>query len=296
MDTQTAHTHYLNACRRNRLKPSTIESYAIVLGMFARDTAYTDTDQLTEELIYKFQDAHPATNANTMRGYLTVLRQYSAHLFKHKIINADPFTLIKMPRVPTPIRAQISIEQAKRLLEYMPTDKHTYPVCLRNQALWAIMILGGLRVGEAVALRVMDIRDNEIVITNGKGGKGRTVPLLPRCAAILSDYRRALGYWHGRDIPPHAWLFPNKNDSGTHLSPTKATEWFSRYAKELGLEGITSHACRHLYATTLHRNGARLNDIKDLLGHANLQSTQIYMHSTANDIAAAAALHPLANL
>lgn len=296
METQTAHTHYLNACRRNRLKPSTIDSYAIVLAMFARDTGYTDTAQLTEELIYKFQDAHPATNANTMRGYLTVLRQYTAHLYKHKLIPADPCRLIKMPRVPQPIRRQLSIEQARVLLEYMPTNEHSYAVCLRNQALFAVMILGGLRIGEAVALRVMDIRDNEIQITNGKGGKGRTVPLLPRCAAILAAYRPALGYWHGRDIPPTAWLFPNHRDAGTHLTPTKATEWFHRYTKALGFEGITSHACRHLYATTLHRNGARLNDIKDLLGHANLQSTQIYMHSTATEITAAAALHPLANI
>jgi integrase len=156
------------------------------------------------------------------------------------------------------------------------------------------MILGGLRIGEAVALRIGDIKNDEITIASGKGGKGRTVPLLPRCKAIIDEYRRALPYWHGPNLAPHMWLFPNIRDTTRHIVPTKATWWFTTTARELGFTGVTSHALRHLYATTLHRNGARTNDIRDLLGHANLQSTQVYLHSTATDIRDAAMLHPLA--
>jgi site-specific recombinase XerD len=143
---------------------------------------------------------------------------------------------------------------------------------LKYRAILMIEYGAGLRVGEAIVLRVTDIDSSRMVIRidDGKGGNDRYVILPQRLLAVLREYWKA--------ARPKEFLFPGRGKTG-HISYTSVNRACERAAKDAGLKKpVTTHVMRHSFATHLMENGTDLRIIQVLLGHRSLRTTAVYTH------------------
>lgn len=147
----------------------------------------------------------------------------------------------------------------------------------RDTALVALMRFAGLRVGEAIRTRVVDIeisdRKGRVVVRSGKGTKRRTVPL-------GMEARHRIRPWMSSAV--NEWLFPGRNKR--HLSARAAQDMISKYAYLARIENITPHVLRHTFATRLIRSGVDIVVVATLLGHSRLDTTARYTQPTYSDL------------
>jgi site-specific recombinase XerD len=143
---------------------------------------------------------------------------------------------------------------------------------LMGQTLLTVMYSAGLRVSEAVRLKVSDISSDrrQIRVAGGKGKKDRYTILGDEALALLRTYYRV---YHPRD-----WLFPGQ-EAGTHISQRTAQRFFERAREQAGINAkATIHSLRHSFATHLLEDGVDIRYIQELLGHTNIKTTQRYTH------------------
>ncbi len=157
---------------------------------------------------------------------------------------------------------------------------------LRDQALLELLYATGCRVSELVGLTLETIDlGNMFVLLHGKGNKDRLVPLGHTCCAAVDKYlssaRNALMARY--NAPEHRQLFVNR--LGGPLTDRSVRRILDKYIKQLALrKKVSPHTIRHTFATHLLDHGADLRAVQELLGHANLSTTQIYTHVTTERI------------
>lgn len=191
---------------------------------------------------------------------------------------ADPTRGLATPRATRRLPKFLRPEEIEALMS-APDNK---PAGLRDRALLELLYASGLRAGEVVRVEVedLDLEAGEVRVRHGKGGKER-IALLGRSAAdALRDYLNA-----GRPVLAAASPAPQKalflNKYGRPLSDRGVRRTFDKYAAAACMRlKITPHVLRHSFATHLLENGADLRAVQELLGHANLVTTQIYTHVT----------------
>jgi site-specific recombinase XerD len=141
---------------------------------------------------------------------------------------------------------------------------------------WFMLAYGsGLRISEVAALRVNDIDSKamRVFVRGGKGGKDRYTLLSHECLCVLREY------WSVCRPNRDGWLFPGIANSPNHISETAIGQAFTEHKKLAGIaKQVSMHTLRHCFATHLLEDGATLLQIKELLGHVSLSSTQIYIH------------------
>jgi site-specific recombinase XerD len=153
-------------------------------------------------------------------------------------------------------------------------------VNLKHKACYLLAYGGGLRVSEIAALRVKDIdsKSMRIFIRGGKGGKDRYTILSNECLCVLREYWSVYKPQH-----PAGWLFPGNSNRQTHILPTSIATAFKDCLKISGIpKNASIHTLRHCFATHLLEGGATIFQIKELLGHASLNSTAVYLHLANN--------------
>lgn len=203
--------------------------------------------------------------------------------------NANP--MIGFPRlkaVPRKLPVFLAPDQVTRLLSE-PNDDTV--IGLRDRAMLALLYGTGIRATECATLRCNQVDLVQLTINVcGKGGHERTIPLNPELAAVMQRYVNVRG-----SALPSAPFFRSR--FGKPLSRTSVYErvrtWGQR--SRVGVP-ISPHRLRHTFATHLVRAGVGLVTIRDLLGHRQITSTQIYLHVTAEDLRHAAARHPIGKL
>ncbi len=174
----------------------------------------------------------------------------------------------------------LSADEVSRLLESPSADT---PEGLRDRAMLELMYSSGLRVSELCGLKESDIDASERIIRiTGKGAKTRLVPVGEYALSAIADYkavrRSILGDFRDADE-----LFVTKR--GGKMS--RKTFWFNikKYARSVGIEkNVKPHILRHSFATHLLRNGANLMSIREMLGHSDLATTQIYTALMTDEI------------
>lgn len=185
--------------------------------------------------------------------------------------------------VPEARRAPEALERAEvnRLLREVEREGDP-----RDTALIRLMLSCGLRVSEAVSLRLEDVdvgeRRGVIVVRSGKGGKYREVPVPPAA-------RKALREWlafRKKKHPRSPWLFPGAADDRP-LTPGAAWRVVKKYAWRARIPDLHPHTLRHTCATNMLRSGANLIEVATVLGHARLDSTAVYTRPSAADLARA---------
>ena len=208
------------------------------------------------------------------------IRSFYAHRLREGVLSVDPSEGLTSPRLAPSLPKPLSVGQVEHLL----TRPSGSPTGLRDRAILEVLYGAGLRASEAVALRAQDL-DLEVgfVRTVGKGGKERVVPLGGKAVAAVQAYlsrgRPFLGVPGG--VKPSR-LFLNARGRG--LSRQGLHLIVKKHAAAAGLgDDVSPHTLRHSFATHLVEGGADLRAVQEMLGHADLSTTQIYTHlSTAH--------------
>jgi len=228
-----------------------------------------DADDLREFLAQG--EWRPTTRARK----LAAMRSLYRFLAGEGLVPRDPAARLATPRGGEGLPKVLSVGEVERLLSRPPAT----PAGLRDRALLEVLYGAGLRASEVLALRPGDI-DLEVgfVRTVGKGDKERVVPLgskaLEALRAYLARGRPLLGPPGGLK-PPLLFL----NGRGRRLSRQGLHLLIKRYAAEAALrDDVSAHTLRHSFATHLLEGGADLRAVQEMLGHADLSTTQIYTH------------------
>jgi integrase/recombinase XerC len=207
---------------------------------------------------------------------LSSIRSFYRYLVREEIISTSPVATTFSPKLDKRLPSFLTIEQMKRLLE--APDLAT-PQGQRDRALLELLYASGLRVSELVNLNVEQINlDSREIRVWGKGSKERMVLMGEPAAKALGAYFR-----QGRPQllakKRSSALFLNRY--GGRLPERRVQRILEKYANIAGIDkGVHPHMLRHTFATHLLDGGADLRVVQELLGHANLSSTQIYTHVT----------------
>lgn len=209
----------------------------------------------------------------TVARKVAALKSFFQYLQAEGTIRANPAESLESPRVGRSLPKPLSVTQVDELLE-QPLKRNT-PEAKRDRAMLELLYAAGLRVSELVSLNVEDLNmSGPYVRCMGKGSKERTIPIHEQAAsavtAYLDDGRAALVKGRKENA-----LFVNRR--GERL--TRQGFWLilKQYAKEANIaSSVTPHTLRHSFATHMLRGGAPLRNVQELLGHANISTTQVY--------------------
>jgi len=214
-------------------------------------------------------EGRPFATATVART-LVAVRGLHRFLVREGLTAVDPTVEVTGPRAPRPLPKALPLERVERLLAAPLGDD---PAALRDRALLELLYGSGLRISEAVDLDVDDLDlDGAVVRAFGKGRKERLVP-------VGRPARRALEAWLTRGRPALARTAPALfvNLRGGRLTRQGAWKLLKAHAERAGLgEAVSPHVLRHSFATHLLDNGADVRVVQELLGHANVNTTQVY--------------------
>lgn len=209
---------------------------------------------------------------------VSAARGFFQFLLRDGQIKEDPMAGLEAPTTLRALPRVLSLEEIERLCEQI--DVAT-PAGLRDRALVELLYATGLRVSEAVTLRLHDIDfEQGLLACQGKGSKQRRVPIGRAALSWLNEYRlRRAGLLYGGGS---AYLFINIGGS----SMTRQQVWrrLKRYADGAGLRHVSPHTLRHSFATHLMQRGADSRSVQALLGHSDLGTTQLYTHMTGQHL------------
>jgi tyrosine recombinase XerC len=207
---------------------------------------------------------------------LSAIRSFYRYLLREEIISASPVATTSSPKLDRRLPEFLTLEEINRLLEAPDLSS---PAGQRDRALMELLYASGLRVSELVNLNLerVNLNTNEIRVW-GKGSKERVTLMGKPAASALSTYisqgRPKLLGRKGSNA-----LFLNRY--GGRLTERRVQKMVGKYANMVGIDKkVHPHMLRHTFATHLLDGGADLRVVQELLGHANLSSTQIYTHVT----------------
>ncbi|MQA72851.1 MAG: tyrosine recombinase [Solirubrobacterales bacterium] len=216
----------------------------------------------------------PACSPATISRKTACLRSFYRHLRREELIGDDPTATLSPPSKSRKLPQVLSHGEVTKLLE---SARGSEPIELRDRALLEVMYGCGLRASEAIGLEAgeVDLRRG-FVRPNGKGSKERIVPLGSAAANAVARYLRT-GRPELVGSDPERSLFVNFR--GRALTRQGLYKIIQRHAKAAGLAGkMSPHTLRHTFATHLLSGGCDLRSVQEMLGHADVATTQLYTH------------------
>lgn len=272
---------YLRVLRLERgLSERTIESYGRDLHQFAEFLIREGRDLVsaTPEDVRTFL-AMGCWKPSTRARKAAAIRSFYRQALREGTLISDPTRGVLAPRPDSHLPRVLSVEEISRLLASPGTD----PRGLRDRALLEVIYGAGLRASEVLSLRIQDVDlDVGFVRTIGKGDKERVVPLGRKgVEAVKVYYQRGRPHLGGggRLKAPELFL----NDRGRRLTRQGLHLIIKKHARKAGLPAdISAHTLRHSFASHLLEGGADLRAVQEMLGHADLSTTQIYTHVTSS--------------
>ena len=224
--------------------------------------------------------------STTLARRLSAIRQFHAFLYAEGLRSDDPASALSGPKRAAPLPKVLSVADVTRLLDRARSEAAEAGLsptrrlaALRLLALVELLYATGLRVSELVALpRAGFERSREGLTIRGKGGRERLVLLTDAARAAVAGYRVELAAVSPR-LAALKPLFP-ANGEGRHLARQVFARELKRLAGAAGIpaDRLSPHVLRHAFATHLLQNGADLRIVQQLLGHADIATTQIYTH------------------
>lgn len=274
---------HLRALRlEDGLSERTVESYARDLTQFSaflgkRERLLPDASSEDVRTYLAEGDWRPSTRARKAAA----IRSFYRRRVVLGLAVSDPTRALASPRLESTLPRVLSVAEIELLLaKPKPT-----PGGLRDRAMLETLYGAGLRASEALGLRLQDV-DLEVgfVRTVGKGDKERIVPLGRMAMEAIRAYNeRGRPFLGGAGTLKAPELFLNNH--GRRLSRQGLHAIIKRYAREAGLpDDVSAHTLRHSFATHLLEGGADLRAVQEMLGHADLSTTQIYTHVTTSHL------------
>ena len=261
------------------LSPRTVEAYRRDLDRLAR---YLSTRSVARpadvtaadlrEFIYHLKDI--GLQPSSIRRNVSALRTYFAYLLGEGVVVTDPTDRVALPRVSRQLPDVLSRADVARILDAPdPSDRLFW----RDKALLEFAYASGVRVGELVSVKVRDVDLQEgLALVFGKGSRERIVPLGRAALQALIVYLREIRPVLARNRGEGAVFL---NARGTPLTRMGVWKILRRHVERAGIrKRVTPHTLRHSFATHLLEGGADLASVQEMLGHADIATTQIYTH------------------
>ncbi len=263
------------------LSANTLESYRRDLVGFSTYLSSSPRASLLEagqnDIVNYLGFLHQQGRANTtISRNLASIRSFYHYLLKEEVVKADPTIHIGTPRVEKKLPKVLSLNEIDRLLA-SPDDSSTAGV--RDKAMLELLYATGMRVSELVSISTGDLNLSAgFLRCMGKGSKERIIPVGTIAGRALTKYLLQSRPQLEKDTKTDA-LFLNHLGGG--MSRQGFWKLLKKYSRQAGIEKeITPHTLRHSFATHLLERGADLRAVQEMLGHADISTTQIYTHVT----------------
>jgi integrase/recombinase XerD len=258
---------------------SQLREFLAPRGLGVREAGHGELAAFLSALAAGSEERPPVAPA-TLQRKVACLRSFYRHLRREGLLQSDPTADLRGPRASQRLPAVLTREDVASLLA-QPAGSE--PLALRDRALLEVMYACGLRASEAIALELQDVElDEGVLRARGKGSKERLIPVGRHAVA-------ALRAWVARGRPALAGvqvqsvLFLNRR--GRPLTRQGLYKIVQGHARSAGLEGrMSPHTLRHSFATHLLAGGCDLRSLQEMLGHADLSTTQVYTHLSAETL------------
>jgi len=266
--------HHLEFERR--LSPHTAKNYRRdleALLAFRKQSMLKGWSDLDNEHVRAFSAAsfRKGLSAKSIQRRLSAARTFYRYLIREKLVANNPITSVSAPKGKKRLPGNLDADRMARLLDI----KGDGAIVDRDRAILELLYSSGLRLAELTDLNCgdIDVHDATVRVT-GKGNKDRIVPVGRQALKALRDWQRSRPDMAGEGEPA---LFVSNR--GTRISPRSVQARVSLWAKRQGIDtGVYPHLFRHSFATHLLESSHDLRAVQELLGHANISTTQVYTH------------------
>jgi integrase/recombinase XerD len=285
-------------CSARGLQAKTIAAYLEVLRMFRTfmitkdENSGPDSVKMKDVLEYVeyLRDVRHNQNGAVNRQVVVITNFYRAAVaFGQMQPNDNPMTFFpKLKAVKRKFKDALSEDEVKKLIEQPRVDTI---LGIRDRAMISLLYGTGIRVTECCQLRERNVDlEHGTIRVLGKGGDERVVPLNSKVIEELRQYRTARGR-----AAKDAFFFKSRKSEG--MTRGAVYERVTTHARLSRIpKHVSPHSLRHTFATHLVRIGTKIPVLRDLLGHRQISSTQIYIHMTAHDLRGAVDRHPIGKL
>jgi len=242
-----------------------------ITGKSINALSQTNRNNITDFMLFQ---KNKGIGANSIARRLAAIKSFYRFCVRERILNADPTSLVETPKLWKRIPESLSVGEVEMLLN-QPDSRHIQGI--RDKAILETLYASGMRVSEAVNLR-QDNVNLEIGFLRciGKGNKERVIPLGKKAIASIKRYLEAS---RPKLLGKKTSEFLFLNRMGGKISRQSFWKLIKKYAKSAGVrKPIKPHLLRHSFATHLLERGADLRSVQEMLGHANISTTQIYTH------------------
>jgi integrase/recombinase XerD len=267
------------------LSRNTLEAYRSDLLQFGRflterhvsaiDASSADVADFLSSLASG--NGRPAASTATVHRKAACLRSFYRHLRREGMLDSDPTAALSAPRRGRKLPHVLTRDEVSQLLSEADS---TEPAGLRDRALLETMYACGLRASETIGLELADLDlEEQVLRARGKGSKERVVPMGRQAVEALRIYL-SNGRPHivGGRVEPHVFV----NFRGGPLTRQGLYKIVRRHAMRAGLaDRMSPHTLRHTFATHLLAGGCDLRSVQEMLGHADVATTQLYTHLTS---------------
>jgi len=284
-----------NLADSRQLSPHTISNYQRQLNHLViqlEQQNITDWRQLSADDV-KFWIANSKRQGLANRSIatrLSALRSFCRYLLKHQLIELDPSVGISAPKQAKPLPKNINVDQVSQLLDFDDQD----PLAVRDRAMMELFYSSGLRLAELVTLDIDDINTGELLVkVTGKGSKQRIIPITKQALKQLSLWQPVRA-----DMANSGEMALFVSKLGRRISHRSVQLRINKWATMRGVStAVHPHKLRHSFATHMLEGSGDLRGVQEMLGHADLSTTQVYTHLDFGHLAKVYdAAHPRAKL
>lgn len=262
------------------LSDNTIQSYKSDLRKFLsflEKENIRDFNEVTSSLISKYfeRQRKDGINSATTARYMSSIKSFWRYLEDSKYVQKNPTEKLSSVKKSRKLPYVLSFEEVEKILQSVKTDNI---IGIRDKAILELFYSSGLRVSELINLKISDLFfDDEVIRVFGKGSKERVIPIGKSAVYWITVYLKTSRPYLEKKDKSESFVFLNKR--GTKLSRMWIWKIFNFYTKEAGIKKkIHPHIFRHSFATHLLERGADLRAVQEMLGHADISTTQIYTH------------------
>jgi integrase/recombinase XerC len=265
---------FIQECEVERqLSPHTVKNYLRQLTSIIESLSITQWPDLTVDKAKRILAVanRQGLSARSINLRLTVFRNFCRFLVKKKVLSNNPLDSIHSVKQNKPLPKHLNVDEVNSLLDFQGEDF----LSLRDKCIFELLYGCGIRLSELTGLDINDILGDNQLKVRGKGNKERILPIGKQAQKILAQYIDIRANIIDFKVEPALFLSVRKS----RLSNRQVANRLAKWAKSQTLyQQISPHTLRHSFATHVLESSNDLRGVQELLGHANLSTTQVYTH------------------